>query len=86
MKNKTSTVSAREFDKAFEAGGDITPLLDLTTTQRPGLEQRRINVDLPAWIIASLDNAARTVGVTRQSIIKIWLADRIKEERVGHGA
>ena len=80
MKNKKSTISAAEFDRRFDDGEDITPFLDMSTVQQPGLEQRRVNVDLPAWMIASLDRAAHTIGVTRQSIIKVWLADRIKRE------
>ncbi len=84
MKSKGSTVSAREFDELFETGEDVTRFLDMSEAQRPGLEQRRINLDLPAWMIASLDLAATTVGVTRQSIIKVWLADRIKREGAEH--
>ena len=84
MKSKGSTVSAREFDALFETGEDVTRFLDMAGAQRPGLEQRRINLDLPAWMIASLDRAATTIGVTRQSIIKVWLADRIKREGAEH--
>ena len=80
MKKQKSTIATAEFDRIFDAGDDITPFLDLATAHRPGLEQRRVNVDLPAWMITSLDRAARTIGVTRQSIIKVWLSDRINKE------
>ena len=50
-------------------------------TKRPGLEQRRVNVDLPVWMIGTLDREAERVGVTRQSIVKIWLAERIQAEQ-----
>lgn len=66
MKKKKSTISAAEFDRRFDDGEDITPFLDLSRIQQPGMEQRRVNVDLPAWMIASLDHAAQTIGVTRQ--------------------
>ena len=54
---------------------------DLSTARRPNLEQKRVNVDLPIWMIESLDSEADRVGVTRQSIIKVWLAERLKIER-----
>jgi hypothetical protein len=73
-------MKAEELDKLFDKGKDITPHLDLTTKRRPGLKQRRVNVDFPDWIIESLDREARRVGVTRQSIIKVWIAERIKQE------
>lgn len=71
-------MKAREFDDKFDAGEDITEHLDLTASRRPGEDQRRVNVDLPAWMILSLDREARRLGVTRQSIIKVWLAERLE--------
>ncbi len=73
-------MKAKELDKIFDSGEDITSHLDLSTKQRPGLKQRRVNVDFPDWIIESLDREASRIGVTRQSIIKVWIAERIKEE------
>lgn len=52
--------------------------LDLSTIKRHNQTQRRVNVDFPAWMIDSLDKEAGKVGVTRQSIIKIWLAERLE--------
>jgi len=54
--------------------------LDLTQAHRPGEEIKRINVDLPAWMVAALDREARRLGVTRQSIIKMWLAEHLQSE------
>jgi len=71
---------AKELDKIFDDGEDITTHLDLSTKKRPGLKQRRVNVDFPDWIIETLDREASRIGVTRQSIIKVWIAERIKEE------
>ena len=72
-------MKAKEFDKKFEAGEDVTKFLDLSKVTRPGQEQRRVNVDFPAWMIQALDKEAKRLGVTRQAIIKVWIAERLKE-------
>lgn len=82
MKKKKDTITAKELDRRFDAGEDISTYLDWSKATRPGLEQRRMNVDLPVWMIASLDREAKRVGVTRQSIVKMWLSERIKAEKV----
>lgn len=69
---------AEEFDQKFDNGEDVTADLDFAAIRRPGLEQRRVNVDFPAWMIESLDREARRLGVTRQSIIKVWIAERLE--------
>lgn len=76
---KSKSMKAEVFDKKFDKGEDITGLLDMTKAKRPGNEQKRVNVDFPVWMINSLDKEARRLGVTRQSIIKIWIAERLKE-------
>ncbi len=73
-------MKAKELDKVFDSGSDITEHLDLSTKKRPGLKQRRVNVDFPDWMIETLDREASRIGVTRQSVIKVWIAERIKEE------
>jgi hypothetical protein len=72
-------MKAKEFERKFESGVDITRHLDLGKARRLGQEQRRVNVDFPAWMIESLDREARRLGVTRQSIIKVWIAERIEK-------
>lgn len=73
-------MKANDFDKKFDDDKqDIIEDLDLSTIKRSNLKQRRINVDFPAWVIDSLDREARRVGVTRQSIIKLWLVERLEE-------
>ena len=73
-------MKASHFDKKFDDGSeDIVDDLDLSTISRPGREQRRVNVDLPLWMVESLDREARRIGVTRQSIIKVWLAERLEK-------
>jgi hypothetical protein len=59
----------------------VTGHLDLAGIRRPELEQRRVNVDFPSWMIESLDREARRLGVTRQSIIKLWIAERLERGR-----
>lgn len=70
-------MKARDFDEKFDRGEDITSELDLTKAQRKNLEPRRINVDFPAWMIESLDREAKRLGITRQSIIKVWIAEML---------
>jgi hypothetical protein len=72
-------MKAREFDQRFDRGEDVTSDLDLDQARRPGAEQRRVNVDFPAWMVESLDQEARRLGVTRQSIIKVWIAERLEK-------
>ncbi len=67
-------MKAEEFDKAFDAGEDITEYLELSKARRPGHEQRRVNVDFPIWMIESLDREASRLGVARQSLIKMLIA------------
>ncbi len=81
MKKKKDTITAEEFDRRFDRGEDISEYLDWSRARRPKLEQRRVNVDLPTWMIDTLDLEAKRVGVTRQSIMKMWLSDRIKAEQ-----
>ena len=72
-------MKATEFDAKFDQGEDITEFLDLSQAKRPGLEQKRVNVDFPTWMIEALDREAKRLGVTRQSIIKVWLAERLEQ-------
>lgn len=72
-------MKAKDFDRKFERGEDVTAHVDLAGSKRPGLEQKRVNVDLPKWMIESLEREARRLGVTRQSIIKMWLAERLEK-------
>ncbi|MEN8132300.1 MAG: CopG family transcriptional regulator [Pseudomonadota bacterium] len=72
-------MKAKKFDSDFDSGKDITGALDLSKARRPLQKQRRVNVDFPAWMIESLDREARRLGVTRQSIIKVWLAERLEQ-------
>jgi hypothetical protein len=72
-------MKARKFDSDFDSGKDVSTALDLSKARRPNQEQRRVNVDFPGWMIESLDREASRLGVTRQSIIKVWLAERLEQ-------
>jgi hypothetical protein len=71
-------MKAREFDEAFDAEQDVTDQLDLDTVSRPRKDPQRVNVDFPRWMVESLDREAERIGVTRQSIIKVWIAERLE--------
>ena len=70
-------MKAKTFDRKFDAGEKIVEDLDLSRARRIGTDAKRVNVDFPAWMVDSLDREARRLGVTRQSLIKLWLADRL---------
>jgi len=72
-------MSVNDFDDAFDSGESVIDQLDISKMTRPALKQRRVNVDLPQWMIQSLDGEAGRIGVTRQSIIKVWLAERLAQ-------
>ena len=72
-------MKAKELDEKFDEGKDILNHLDLSKARRPNQEQKRVNVDFPLWMIQSLDKEAKRLGVPRQAIIKIWLAERLQK-------
>jgi hypothetical protein len=76
-------VKASKFDQEFDAGEDVSRYLDMSKARRPGLEQRRVNVDFPVWMIDSLDREAARLGVPRQSLVKVWIAERLERLRTG---
>ncbi len=77
-------MKAKSFDQKFERGEDLTKYLDLTQAKRSARASKRVNVDFPTWMIESLDREAARLGVTRQSIIKIWLAERLERSAPNH--
>jgi len=72
-------MKAEDFDKKFDQGKSVLEYLDMAKGRRSGLEQKRVNVDFPLWMIHSLDKEAKRLGVPRQSIIKVWLAERLQQ-------
>ena len=72
-------MKTEEFDKKFDSGEDVSEHLDFSKARRPGKEQKRVNVDFPVWMVQSLDKEAKHLGVPRQSLIKIWIAERLEQ-------
>lgn len=72
-------MKAKQFEAEFDSGQDMLAALDLSKANRPLQKQRRVNVDFPDWMVESLDREASRLGVTRQSIIKVWLAERLAQ-------
>lgn len=70
-------MKADEFDTQFDNGEDVVELLDLSKANRPGYKQQRIDVDLPVWMLNAVDQEAERLGITRQAVIKVWIADRL---------
>ncbi len=73
-------MKAKVLDKKFDSGEDISKYLELSMATRSGQDQKRVNMDFPVWMIDSLDKEAKRLGVTRQSIIKVWIAERLQEK------
>lgn len=71
-------IAASELDRMFDDGEDIDEYIDWSKGRRPNQEPRRVNVDFPLWMVTALDREAKRLGVTRQSIIKVWLAERLE--------
>ena len=70
-------MKAKEFDARFDKREDLTHILDLSKARRPGQMPKRVNVDFPRWLLAKLDLEADRLGVPRQSLIKVWIAERL---------
>lgn len=70
-------MKAADFDRAFDDGESVIGMLDQTAIRRPNLTPRRINVDFPSWVVEALDREAEVLGVTRQALIKLWIAERL---------
>jgi hypothetical protein len=73
-------IKAKDFDDAFDRGEDVTAYLDKSKARRVNEELRRVNIDFPAWVISSLDKEARRLGITRQSLVKMWIAEKFKQD------
>ncbi len=71
-------MKADDIDKKFDDGESIVDHLDLSKARRPAEEQKRVNVDFPIWMINALDKEARRLGVPRQSLIKMLIAQHLE--------
>ena len=70
-------ITAEELDEKFDNGEDVSAYFDFSKARRPNLEAKRVNVDFPAWMVAGLDREAARLGVTRQSLVKMWIAEKL---------
>lgn len=70
-------MKAVEFDAKFDAGEDITAMVDWSRARRPNDQPKRVNVDFPTWVVEALDKQASHLGVSRQALIKMWIAERL---------
>ncbi len=70
-------MKAKTFDRKFDAGEDVSGQLDWSKARRPNVELKRVNVDFPVWVVEGLDRQAERLGVTRQALIKLWIAEKL---------
>jgi hypothetical protein len=70
-------MKAQTFDQSFDAGKDVSEHIDWANTRRPNVDLKRVNVDFPRWVVDGLDQQAQKLGVTRQALIKVWIAERL---------
>ncbi|MFN2353686.1 MAG: type II toxin-antitoxin system BrnA family antitoxin [Desulfopila sp.] len=71
-------MKAKEFDKKFEAGEDLSNELDFTKARRVNQEPKRVNIDFPSWVVDDLDKHAKRLGISRQALVKVWIAEKLK--------
>lgn len=76
---KEQSITAAEFDQKFEDNEDLSGFLNLEKASRPGLKPKRVSVDFPEWMVQELDKSAQRLGITRQSLIKVFISEKLKE-------
>ena len=69
--------TVEDLDAAFDAGEDIAHLVDWSKATHPNRAAKRVNVDFPVWMVERLDAESARLGVTRQSLIKMWIAEKL---------
>jgi hypothetical protein len=79
---KRKSISAEEFDVLFDEGGEVVEYLAVDKAERPGLKPRRVSIDFPAWMVQELDREAQRLGVTRQSVIKYWISEKLHHDPI----
>jgi len=73
-------MKAKDFDKKFVSGEDLTDQLDFSKARRVNQESKRVNIDFPLWIVGQLDKRSKRLGITRQALVKVWIAEKLKED------
>ncbi len=74
---KKKSISAEEFDATFDKGDEMLDYLVVEKAERPGLKPRRVSIDFPSWMVHELDREAKRLGITRQSVIKYWISEKL---------
>ena len=72
-------MKAKDFDKKFELGEDLTDNLDFSGSRRVNQEPKRVNIDFPVWVVEQLDKQSKRLGISRQALVKVWVAEKLKE-------
>ncbi len=72
-------MKAKKFDEKFESGEDLTDNLDFSKARRVNQEPKRVNIDFPTWVVVDLDKHSKRLGITRQALVKVWIAEKLKE-------
>jgi len=72
-------MKAKEFDEKFDSGEDMMKYVDLSKARRVNIEPKRVNIDFPAWVVEKLDKESKKLGITRQALVKVWIAEKLKE-------
>ena len=72
-------MKGKDFDKKFEFGQDLTDNLDLSGSRRVNQEPKRVNIDFPVWVVEQLDKQSKRLGISRQALVKVWVAEKLKE-------
>ena len=72
-------MKAKDFDKKFEFGEDLTDNLDFSGSRRVNQEPKRVNIDFPVWVVEQLDKQSKRLGISRQALVKVWIAEKLKE-------
>ena len=78
-KRTFNIMKAKDFDKKFEFGQDLTDNLDLSGSRRVNQEPKRVNIDFPVWVVEQLDKQSKRLGISRQALVKVWVAEKLKE-------
>ncbi len=72
-------MKAKDFDKKFDAGEEMTEHLDFSKARRVNQDLKRINIDFPVWVVKKLDKESKRLGIARQALVKVWIAEKLKE-------
>lgn len=76
-------MKAKKFDEKFESGEDLTDNLDFSKARRVNQELKRVNIDFPTWVVEDLDKHSKRLGISRQALVKVWIAEKLKEAAQG---